>query len=221
MAKKGWGKFVAFAAVTGAVAAGVSYVLQYKTYHKELEKDFREFEDGGEDFDDDSGEADETHTVDPRRTDRNYIALHASKDEFKLAAKDMAEATKNVLKDASAVLSDTAHEAVSAAVDTAHIAISAVKTKRDELKESLENDEEDDSDLFEDEGFLDDDYVDEDDLYDYTRTESDGIPAWKKPVEEKPEAQSEPAPAPAPAGENADPGAPTDPAKVTIEEDTI
>ena len=31
MAKKGWGKFVAFAAVTGAVAAGVSYVLQYKT----------------------------------------------------------------------------------------------------------------------------------------------------------------------------------------------
>ena len=29
MAKKGWGKFVAFAAVTGAVAAGVSYVLQY------------------------------------------------------------------------------------------------------------------------------------------------------------------------------------------------
>ena len=36
MAKKGWGKFVAFAAVTGAVAAGVSYVLQYKTYHRRL-----------------------------------------------------------------------------------------------------------------------------------------------------------------------------------------
>ena len=43
MSKKGWGKFVAFAAVAGAVAAGVSYVLQYKTYHNELEKDFREF----------------------------------------------------------------------------------------------------------------------------------------------------------------------------------
>ena len=41
MAKKGWGKLVALAAVSGAVAAGVSYVLQYKTYHKELEKDFR------------------------------------------------------------------------------------------------------------------------------------------------------------------------------------
>ena len=34
MAKKGWGKLVALAAVSGAVAAGVSYVLQYKTYHK-------------------------------------------------------------------------------------------------------------------------------------------------------------------------------------------
>lgn len=45
MAKKGWGKLVALAAVSGAVAAGVSYVLQYKTYHKELEKDFREFEE--------------------------------------------------------------------------------------------------------------------------------------------------------------------------------
>ena len=40
MAKKGFGKFMAFAAVAGAVAAGVSYVLRYKTYHKELEKDF-------------------------------------------------------------------------------------------------------------------------------------------------------------------------------------
>ena len=36
MAKKGFGKFVAFAAISGAVAAGVSYVLQYKIYHKEL-----------------------------------------------------------------------------------------------------------------------------------------------------------------------------------------
>ena len=29
MAKKGFGKFVAFAAISGAVAAGVSYVLQF------------------------------------------------------------------------------------------------------------------------------------------------------------------------------------------------
>ena len=96
MAKKGWGKFVAFAAVTGAVAAGVSYVLQYKTYHRELEKDFREFEDGGEDRTDEDGTE---RTIDARSLDRNYISLSSSKDEFKVAAKDMAQATKNVLKD--------------------------------------------------------------------------------------------------------------------------
>ena len=38
MAKKGFGKFVAFAAISGAVAAGVSYVLQYKIYHRSEER---------------------------------------------------------------------------------------------------------------------------------------------------------------------------------------
>lgn len=167
MAKKGWGKFVAFAAVTGAVAAGVSYVLQYKTYHKELEKDFREFEDIDEEDGADSGEE---RTIDPRKVDRNYISLTSSKDELKVAAKDMAHATKNVLKDAGSLLSDTAHEAVSAAVDTAHIAIHTMKNKKaDFMDEHVQKKEDDDSDLFEDEGFLDDDYVDEDDLYDYGR----------------------------------------------------
>ena len=143
MAKKGFGKLVAFAAVTGAVAASVSYALRYKTFHSELEKDFREFEDG----EDEACEDSEERTVDPRRTDRNYISLHASKDEFKLAAKDMAEATKNVLKDAGAVISDTAHEAVSAAVDTAHIALTAVKNKRAEFEDAMDEDEEEDSEL--------------------------------------------------------------------------
>ena len=206
---------IAFAAVTGAVAASVSYALRYKTFHSELEKDFREFEDGkGE-----TGEDEEDRTVDPRRTDRNYISLHASKDEFKLAAKDMAEATKNGLKDAGAVISDTAHEAVSAAVDTAHIALTAVKNKRSEFEEAM--DEEEDTELFEDEGFLDDDYVDDDDLFDYSRTESDGIPAWKKPLPEETPAPAAPAVEPAPAEEPAEPDQTAGAEKVTIEEDTI
>ena len=206
---------IAFAAVTGAVAASVSYALRYKTFHSELEKDFREFEDGeGE-----TGEDEEDRTVDPRRTDRNYISLHASKDEFKLAAKDMAEATKNVLKDAGAVISDTAHEAVSAAVDTAHIALTAVKNKLSEFEEAM--DEEEDTELFEDEGFLDDDYVDDDDLFDYSRTESDGIPAWKKPLPEETPAPAAPAVEPAPAEEPAEPDQTAGAEKVTIEEDTI
>lgn len=211
MAKKGFGKVIAFAAVTGAVAAGVSYALRYKTFHSELEKDFREFEDGDEEFD----EENEVHTVDPRRTDRNYISLHASKDEFKLAAKDMAEATKNVLKDASVILTDTAHEAVSVAVDTANIALSAVKNKRAEYGEA--HDEEED-DLDEDEGFLDEDYVDEDDLYDYARTEPVSIPAWKQPITETPADTPGLEPAPAdPVSEAVQQGRVT----ATIEEDTL
>lgn len=175
MAKKGWGKFVAFAAVTGAVAAGVSYVLQYKTYHKELEKDFREFEDSG---DEDRLDGEEDRTIDSRKLDRNYISLTSSKDELKVAAKDMAHATKNVLKDAGSLLSDTAHEVASAAVDTAHIALHTMKTKKDDFMDERAQKKEDDSDLFEDEGFLDDDYVDEDDLYDYGRMDGDSSPSY-------------------------------------------
>ena len=175
MAKKGWGKFVAFAAVTGAVAAGVSYVLQYKTYHKELEKDFREFEDSG---DEDRPDGEEDRTIDSRKLDRNYISLTSSKDELKVAAKDMAHATKNVLKDAGSLLSDTAHEVASAAVDTAHIALHTMKTKKDDFMDERAQKKEDDSDLFEDEGFLDDDYVEEGDVYDYGRMDGDSSPSY-------------------------------------------
>lgn len=170
MAKKGFGKLVAFAAVAGAAAAGISYVLRYKTFHKELEKDFHEFED------DETAEPEEEQPSDKtEQPDRNYIALHASKDEFKMAAKDMAEATRNVLKDASVILTDTAHDAVSAAVDTAHIAISAVKNKKAEMDEARKDETE-----AEESEFLDDDYVDEDDLYDYAQTEGETIDLSKE-----------------------------------------
>lgn len=211
MAKRGWGKFVAFAAVTGAVAAGVSYVLQYKTYHKELEKDFREFEDDG---DEGTGDSDSERTIDPRKADRNYISLTSSKDELKVAAKDMANATKNVLKDAGSLLSDTAHEAVLAAVDTAHIAIHTMKAKKADFMEERSQSKDEDSGLFEDEGFLDDDYVDEDDLYDYGRMDgsqdyasdySDDLMDGNREPAAKPEAENSKRPAPT----------------ATIEEDTL
>ena len=206
MAKKGWGKFVAFAAVTGAVAAGVSYVLQYKTYHRELEKDFREFEDGGGDG---TSEDKADRTVDTRNLDRNYISLSSSKDEFKVAAKDMAQATKNVLKDAGSLLSDTAHEAVSAAVDTAQIALQTVKAKREDFKEEHSRDKDDDTDLFEDEGFLDDDYVDKDDLYDYSRMDGSSYDSGDFTEDDYDDSGEEP--------KKADAGHPT----AIIEEDTI
>ncbi len=172
MAKKGFGKMIAFAAVAGAAAGCISYVLRYKTFHKELEQDFHEFEDDGDEEDEEK-----QPSSDVRQTDRNYIALHASKDEFKMAAKDMAEATRNVLKDASVILTDTAHDAVSAAVDTAHIAISAVKNKKAEMAEARRDEEDAEAEESE---FLDDDYVDEDDLYDYARSEGDTIDLAKE-----------------------------------------
>mgnify|MGYP000837840314 CR=1 FL=1 len=45
MAKKHFGKLLTLAAIVGAAAAGVSYVLQYKSFHKELDEDFHDFED--------------------------------------------------------------------------------------------------------------------------------------------------------------------------------
>ena len=58
-------------------------------------------------------------------------------------------------------------------MDTAHIALNTMKTKKDDFMDERAQKKEDDSDLFEDEGFLDDDYVDEDDLYDYGRMDGD------------------------------------------------
>ena len=52
MAKKHFGKLLTLAAIVGAAAAGVSYVLQYKSFHKELDEDFHDFEDDFDDFDD-------------------------------------------------------------------------------------------------------------------------------------------------------------------------
>ena len=43
--KKHFGKLLTLAAIVGAAAAGVSYVLQYKSFHKELDEDFHDFED--------------------------------------------------------------------------------------------------------------------------------------------------------------------------------
>lgn len=118
MAKKGngFGKLVAFATIAGAVAAGISYFTKYKSFHKELEEDFHDFEDDGND---DISKIDST-------MNRNYVSLHADKDEFKVAAADMADAAKdaafaakNLVKDAANIVNSTAREAASAVADTA------------------------------------------------------------------------------------------------------
>ena len=136
MAKKGngFGKLVAFATIAGAVAAGISYFTKYKSFHKELEEDFHDFEDDGND---DISKIDST-------MNRNYVSLHADKDEFKVAAADMADATKdaafaakNLVKDAANIVNSTAREAASAVADTA-------KDMLDTAMDRSEDDEEED-----------------------------------------------------------------------------
>ena len=51
MAKKHLGALVLAAAAAGAAAAGISYFVKYKSFHKELDEEFHDFEDDGEDGD--------------------------------------------------------------------------------------------------------------------------------------------------------------------------
>ena len=151
MSRNHFGKVLAFVAGAGAAAAGIAYFARYKSFHKALERDFHDFED--EDFEDDDFENEDFEEEDVfvkeekpvdlnNPSQRNYVSLSSSKDEFKTAAKDVKEsveeaanAAKDVLKDTAAILKDTAHDAVSAAVDTAHIASAAVKDTFDSYRD--------------------------------------------------------------------------------------
>jgi len=119
MSKKGMGKLVVFATIAGAAAAGISYLTRYHSFNKELDEDFHDFED------------EEDGPVPDSTMNRNYVSLHANKDELLTAAgdmlsaaKDVAGAAKNVMKDAAAIVADTTREAVSAASDSARTVIS-------------------------------------------------------------------------------------------------
>ncbi|MFR5601130.1 MAG: hypothetical protein ACLTKI_01635 [Lachnospiraceae bacterium] len=136
MAKKGFGKFVAFAAIAGATAAGISYFTKYKAFRKELQKDFHDFED------EDLFEDDEDVTPVP---DRTYVALNSSKDEFLVAASDMVDAAKgmagaakDIIRDTIAIVTDTAGDAASVAADTVKSVKEKAEDAADELKEEAE-----------------------------------------------------------------------------------
>lgn len=45
MSKKRTGLWIAFGAVLGAAAAGISYYLKYKSFNDELEQDFHDYEE--------------------------------------------------------------------------------------------------------------------------------------------------------------------------------
>lgn len=137
MSKKGMGKLLVFATVAGAAAAGISYLTRYHSFNRELDEDFHDFED------------EEDGPVPDSTMNRNYVSLHANKDELLTAAGDMlsaardvAGAARNVMKDAAAIVADTTREAVSAASDSARTVISekeetvggALKQVKDSVK---------------------------------------------------------------------------------------
>ncbi len=130
MAKK-TGKILAAAAVTGIAVAGISYYKKYRSFNKELDKDFHDFEDG------------EEEPVPDSTMNRNYVSLHADKDEFLVAAGDVLTAVKggaakNVVKDAAAIVTDTARDAMSAAADTAAAAKASLNKSAGEAADEAE-----------------------------------------------------------------------------------
>lgn len=110
MAKKLLGKIVTLTALGIIATTAISYILKYKSFHKDLEDDFFEFED------------DDTQTATTK--DRNYIALSSDKDDFVMAAKDtfeaskgMAGAAKEILKDVGNIIVDNTSAAARVAGD--------------------------------------------------------------------------------------------------------
>ena len=110
MAKKLLGKIVTLTALGIVATTAISYILKYKSFHKDLEDDFFEFED------------DDTKSNTTK--DRNYIALSSDKDDFVMAAKDtfeaskgMAGAAKEILKDVGNIIFDNTSAAARAAGD--------------------------------------------------------------------------------------------------------
>ena len=103
-------KLMFLATVAGAAVAGVSYILKYKEYQRELEGDFGEFD----------AELGET------ASDRKYTELRSTTDEFVTAAKDtansargMASAAKEMIKDVASIITDNVSVAGDVAKDNA------------------------------------------------------------------------------------------------------
>lgn len=171
MAKHGFGRLLAITAISSAVAAGITYILQYHSFHKELEKEFHNFE----------GEEEEAQGTVSTVPDRKYVALNADKDEFIVAAKEtanaakgMAVAAKGILKDVGDILLDSASSIKSVYDDTTE------DLKSEELKSEVKkenkklSEKELDDEVVEDES-LDNEVVNDENLEDNDEPESDDV----------------------------------------------
>lgn len=164
MAKKGFGKLMALATIAGAAAVGISYLKKYKSFNKELEEEFHDFEGDEDDFfdeeedgledsfetaeddafedelsfsSDDFTEEESKQSKDTRGS-RKYISLNANADELKLAAKDILAAAGEMAGAAKGVLKDTAVILTDTAMEAASAAKDAAQIARAKLSEKAE-----------------------------------------------------------------------------------
>lgn len=121
MAKKSLGKFLAFATISGAVAAGISYFLKYKSFNKELDKDFHDFEGDGED------DFDGSLPHESEDSKRNYVTLGEKKIE-----------AENTIKEAAEQISDSITDAADSAEEAAKNAAREVKEAAETVAENSE-----------------------------------------------------------------------------------
>lgn len=77
MSKKKTGLLVAFGAIIGVAAAGLSYYLKYKSFSNDVDKDFHEYEDE-EDDEDMNGEVSAVSSCES--AGRTYITLNKSSE---------------------------------------------------------------------------------------------------------------------------------------------
>lgn len=129
MAKKNFGKFLALATITGAVAAGVSYFLKYRSFHAELEEDFHDFED--DDFDG-------TLPHEGESAPRNYVSLGEKKEEAMEAVEDAAEAAAEKAQEMAGQAAEKIKETAQEVKEHAAEAAEAVKDMTTTIEEDTQ-----------------------------------------------------------------------------------
>ena len=123
MAKKHYGKLIAFAAVAGAVTAGISYFIRYKSFHEELDEDFHDFED---DFDK-AEEAKEKVTP----PTRSYVSLTPDRQPEKREEATVTEPADKADTETSAVTKDCSPEPETAKTVSAEVPASTTTIVED------------------------------------------------------------------------------------------
>lgn len=129
MAKKSFGRLLALAAVIGTTAAAVSYYLKYRSFSKELDEDFHDFESDFED--EDEFDAEETAEI----PQRNYVTLSQKTAVAKEVLKDAADKAAHSARNAADIVKET----VKTMADKAKAAGKEAAEKTEDAVEEIED----------------------------------------------------------------------------------